>query len=437
MTANITHTYRLKESKVFCMVPWVHIFNSPSGDVQPCCVSLDGTMGNLYDTDVTEIWNNQRYKEFRKELLSDTPSKHCERCYKEEKWGNNVTLRQQFNTDFAEYYKDLIEDSTNQDGTATKMNFLRWDFRFSNLCNLACIGCSPEYSSTWGPLYSKMNPEYKEVQFKNSNKNKDKFIEIIKSQSDKVVKIYFAGGEPLIQPEHYQILEEIRQQDRLDKIDVTYSTNLNTLFYKSTNVIDYWKDIKKLRILVSLDEVDPVRLHYIRYPSEQHKIIENIKLLNQSLTKDGQDWVITPTWNILNMHRIKDIVKFFYDNNLLPKTFFKTYIWEYDIHNIVLLTPERLCVSGASAEHKELIHTRLNEYEEWYISTLIPLKEPKLREHSKNIIKSQMERFHKAVNETNTTTTKDRADWFKLLDSSRGTDFKSVFTELNSCIKKE
>lgn len=427
--------YRLKESKVFCMVPWVHMFNSPSGDVQPCCVSLDGTMGNLYENDIKEIWNNTRYKDFRKELLSDTPSKHCDRCYKEERWGNNATLRQQFNTDFADYYDDLVERSTGHDGTVEKMDFLRWDFRFSNLCNLACIGCSPEYSSTWGPIYKKMNPEYHEVQFKNSNKNKERFIEIIKSQADKVVKIYFAGGEPLIQPEHYEILNEIKKFNRLDKLDVTYSTNLNTLSYKSSNVLDYWQPMKKLRILVSLDEVDENRLYYIRYPSDLKRIVENIKELNAALTEHGQDWVITPTWNILNIHRIKEIVKYFLDNNLLPKTFYKTYIWEYDIHNIILSGPKRLSMSGANSAHKDLIHKRLDEYQKWYIDTLIPLKDPILQAHSKTVIISQVDRFHKAVDEEIDATLEDRAHWINLLDSVRNTNFKETFPELISLIE--
>ena len=428
--------YRLKESKVFCMVPWVHMFNSPSGDIQPCCVSLDGTMGNLYDTPVSDIWNNERYKEFRKELLSDSESKHCERCYKEESWGNDATLRKQFNTDFSDYYEELVEQSTDDQGITDRMDLLRWDFRFSNLCNLACIGCSPEYSSTWGPLYSKMNTEYKEVQFKNSNKNKEKFIDIIKSQTDKVVKIYFAGGEPLIQPEHYQILEEIKNQNRLDKIDITYSTNLNTMTYKSTNVIDYWKKMTKLRVLISIDEIDNDRLHYIRYPSKLDKIIDNIRNLNKELDKSGQDWVITPTWNILNMHRIKEIVKYFFDNDLLPRTFYNSYIWEYDVHNIILANPKRLNVAGADLVHKELIHEKLNEYESWYISTLIPLKSIGLRNHSIKIIQSQMERFHKAVDENIDTTLEDRTHWINLLDNARDTDFKKIFPELHSLIEK-
>jgi len=424
--------YNITESKIFCMAPWVHLFNLPNGDIQPCCVSLNGPVGNLYQTDVKDIWNNEEYKKIRQDMLADRPSPHCTRCYKEEEWGNPGTLRKQFNADFSDQYDELVTDNT---GHASQLSLLRWDFRFSNLCNLACIGCSPEYSSTWAALKKTMDPGFKEIQFKDSKQSKDKFVNIIKTQAGQVKKVYFAGGEPLIQPEHYEILEEIKNLNRLDQIDFTYSTNLTTLDYKSTNIIDYWSKMKKLRVLVSIDEVTVDRLHYIRYPSDLNKLVENIKLLNSRLTNIGQDWVITPTWSIMNMHRMKEILNFFLENDLLPHTFYNSYIWEYDVHNIILMGPERLAVSGAPEEWKKHIHLKLDEYKDWYIATLIPLKNKELQRHSINVITTTIDRFHKAVDETNNTTKDDRLNWITTLDNARSTNFIDTFPELELIIK--
>jgi hypothetical protein len=315
------------------------------------------------------------------------------------------------------------------------MLLLRWDFRFNNLCNLACLGCSSEYSSTWGILNKVLDYNYTEIQFKDSKKNKEKFINVIKTQANYVKKVYFAGGEPLIQAEHYEILEEIKKLNRLQDIDFTYSTNLNTMSYKSTNIIDYWKDMKKLRVLVSIDEVDEHRLYYMRYPSKLNKIVENIKLLNDKLNKPGQDWTITPTWSIMNMHRMKEIVSFFYENNLLPRTFYNSNIWEYDVHNIILMGPERLAISGAPSEWKQLIHTKLDEYKIWYINVLIPLKEQPYREHAVSIINSTIERFHNSVNESNNATITDRKNWFDKMDNARSTNFNKTFPELYNILR--
>ncbi len=422
--------FRLKESKVFCMAPWVHIANIPNGDILPCCISLDGSMGNLYQDDIKDIWNNDRYKEFRKDILNDKESKHCQRCYKEESWGNKATLRNSFNWHFEKDY-DLLINQTAEDGTLLDMKFLRWDFRFSNLCNLACTTCSAQYSSTWVPITKQMDPWFEMPRFNTSDINRDKFINTIKDQSSVVEEIYFAGGEPLIQSEHYEILEQIESIGRLDQISFTYSTNLTSLSYKSTNVVDYWSKMKNLRLLVSIDEIDQERLHYIRYPAKLDKIIDNVRELNKNLTKPGHSWSVTPTWSLMNLHRIKDIISFFKDNDLLPPNFSENLHWEWDIHNIILMHPEHLSISCASPEWKTFLKEKLNEYQDWYLTEMIPLKRQDLRDQATSALKDSMQRFFNALNDQVNFDKEKWLSWVNSLDKVRGTDFAKTFPELN------
>lgn len=422
--------FRLNESKVFCMAPWVHIANIPNGDILPCCISLDGSMGNLYQYDIKDIWNNDRYKEFRRDLLNDKESKHCQRCYKEESWGNNSTLRKSFNGHFAKDYDSLVT-KTASDGTLLDMKFLRWDFRFSNLCNLACTTCSAQYSSTWVPITKQMDPWFEMPKVSTSDINKDKFINTIKDQSNFVEEIYFAGGEPLIQSEHYEILEQISSINRLDKIAFTYSTNLTSLSYKSTNVVDYWNKMENLRLLVSIDEIDQDRLHYIRYPAKLDKIIDNVRELNKNLTRPNQNWSVTPTWSLMNLHRIKEIISFFKDNDLLPHNFSENLHWEWDIHNIILMHPEHLSISCASPAWKEFLTTKLNEYQDWYIAEMVPLKRQDLRKQAEDAVKDSMKRFFNALHDNVEYDKEKWLHWIGSLDKVRGTSFAKTFPELN------
>ena len=55
--------HHLKHSKTFCMAPFMHIHNVPNGDILPCCIGLGGSMGNLYENSIEEIWNNEKYRE--------------------------------------------------------------------------------------------------------------------------------------------------------------------------------------------------------------------------------------------------------------------------------------------------------------------------------------------------------------------------------------
>ncbi len=420
--------FRFNKSKVFCMAPWVSLNNNPNGDILPCCIARDGVFGNLYKDDIETIWNNDKYKEFRKGMLEDKQSPHCERCYKEEEWGSSSNYRKYWNELYYNKYNELIPN-TNPDGSVDKMNLYRWDFRFNNLCNLACIGCGTDYSSSWVELNKKMWPNGKEAKIYSSRDKKEQFINTIKTQAEVVDNIYFAGGEPLLHTEHYEILDELDKLNKLDKVDFMYSTNLTNLQYKDKQVIDYWKKMKRCRVLVSLDEVDPERLYYIRYPSHQETIINNIRLINKELNSVERTWSITPTWNILNTHRMKDIIEFFYVNDLLPEGFRHGVSWDVDIHNIILLHPRHLSISVATPEWKEHLTQKLNEFEEWYSDTLIPLKIPGARFFASQILKGNMDKFRNALKEENNDI--NFRFWYKRLDAARETNFRKTFPELN------
>ena len=63
---------KLYAFKVFCMMPWIHTHVWPSGKAFPCCMS-DSTVeyGNLNDNSLAEIWNNDKYRQLRKNMLND------------------------------------------------------------------------------------------------------------------------------------------------------------------------------------------------------------------------------------------------------------------------------------------------------------------------------------------------------------------------------
>lgn len=419
--------HRLNNSKSFCMAPWVSINNNPNGNILPCCVSkFHEPFGNLNENTIEEIWNNGRFKELRRNMLNDVQTSSCERCYKEEEW-ESFSYRQYWNSNFGNKYDELISQ-TDIDGNLNCMKLYRWDFRFNNLCNLACVGCGSELSSGWIELNKKLYPG-SDPKTHSSRDKKDQFLNTIKSQAPLVEEVYFAGGEPLMHPEQYIILEELKQLNKLDKVSFTYSTNLTNLNYKKYNIIDYWKKMNNCKILVSLDDIDQSRLYYIRYPSNLNSIIDNIKILNNNFRSVKKNWSITPTWNILNIHRIKEITEFFYINDLLPQSFYTSVTWDIDMCNIVLMYPQHLCISIAPPEWKEFIRIKLDEFEYWYENVMIPLKEEHIRPIALKILQGNMNKFKTVLNEK--ISVNDHRSWFENLDVVRNTDFRKTFPELD------
>jgi radical SAM protein with 4Fe4S-binding SPASM domain len=70
-----------------CLRPWTTAYVTANGNCLPCCISPFATtdydslkLGNLLERDLAEIWNDERYQEWRTRLLSDHPPKACEGC---------------------------------------------------------------------------------------------------------------------------------------------------------------------------------------------------------------------------------------------------------------------------------------------------------------------------------------------------------------------
>ncbi|MFB0560339.1 MAG: SPASM domain-containing protein, partial [Candidatus Lokiarchaeia archaeon] len=63
-----------------CIAPWIAPFIQPNSDVIPCD-GVDITMGNLKKESLKKIWNNEKYKRFRKNIQKCGISHPiCKRC---------------------------------------------------------------------------------------------------------------------------------------------------------------------------------------------------------------------------------------------------------------------------------------------------------------------------------------------------------------------
>lgn len=63
-----------------CLVPWYSVDITASGDLAPCHVYYDLTMGNLHEQSFEEIWNGDRYQKFREYMLQNKFMSICPGC---------------------------------------------------------------------------------------------------------------------------------------------------------------------------------------------------------------------------------------------------------------------------------------------------------------------------------------------------------------------
>ena len=109
---------KLKNSKTFCMLPFMHIYGSAGGDMVPCCEAQELPLNNPGET-ALESWNNNNYRELRRALAEDERPERCAVCWHNEDSGI-VSNRQQWEKDNWETFSDLI--SVNDDYSVNNDN---------------------------------------------------------------------------------------------------------------------------------------------------------------------------------------------------------------------------------------------------------------------------------------------------------------------------
>lgn len=270
-------------------------------------------------------------------MLKGEKSDVCKFCYQAEEHG-----AQSFRTSKNEMLDqmisaDEIRDMTNPDGSLKNFKMRYWDVRFSNVCNLSCRMCGPEYSHTAA--------KEEEVKFNGSYVKKahdtDDFDSVIEKYGplDELYDVYFAGGEVLFQPEHWQMLEHLISIGKTD-VMLMYNTNLTKLDYNNYKLLDYISKFKDVTFTVSLDGTGKL-LEYIRWGSNWDTIVNN---LNQVKTLPNSHLRFNHVTMFYNVLALSDTLEFLFDNEYIN--------YDYEIDLTIANEPDNH-VSALPAEFKQ------------------------------------------------------------------------------------
>ena len=306
----------LKKSKTFCLAPWLSIHTWPDGNTYPCCLwRSDKPVGNINEETLVEIWNNDTMKRTRAGMLNSERISSCKRCYELEESGDS-SYRKRINNEH--WDKINYIDSTDIDGKLNIMNLHLWDIRISNFCNFKCRSCGLGLSSSWFSdtvaLGNKVDKALINVNDKAS------FMEMLEPHYSCVDEIYFAGGEPLIMPEHYQILDKLLELGRTD-VNIRYSTNFSKLVYKGSHIFDYWKHFPNLELYISIDGIGRIG-EYVRKGYSDELFHKNVLEYKNSNIKHT-DYAYAITYGTLNYLHLFDMVLDFIKRDFVDKDAFK------------------------------------------------------------------------------------------------------------------
>lgn len=346
--------FLLKESKTFCIYPWIHLHAYPTGEAYPCCHAemKVGEIGNCKQQSLHEIWNSPQQRQLRLDMLEQRPNAACARCYEQEQSGF-FSGRQSANKHHGHHIAKVNE--TSSDGNLEKFQMTYWDIRFSNLCNLSCRSCGHIFSSSWYKDQARLaggDWAQKNKVLNYAGRHETDVWEQLIEHLDYVEQIYFAGGEPLMMDEHYRILEELERRGRFD-VRLIYNTNFTQTKLKDRYVFDYWKKFDSVAVGASLDAMGP-RAEYIRRGTDW-AVIESNRQQMQEICPEV-DFYISPTLSIMNAWHLPDFHRDWVERGLIRAQ---------DCNINILQDPAIYRIDIAPHEYKKRVRRKLEDHLFW------------------------------------------------------------------------
>ena len=343
---NEREEFLLKDSKTFCIYPWIHLHAYPTGEAYPCChAEMAYPVGNTRFKTLEDIYRDAPMRELRKDMLNERYNPACNRCYEQEESGF-FSGRRSANKHHGHHVKRIDDD---------KFQMSYWDIRFSNLCNLSCRSCGHIFSSSWYQDQTKLaGGDWKDRNkaLNNAGRTETDMWEQLVPHLDYVEQIYFAGGEPLMMAEHYNILDELERRGRFD-VRLIYNTNFTHVQLKDRTVFDYWKKFDSVAVGASLDAMGP-RAEYIRKGSNWNNVERNRMQMLE--TCPDVDFYISPTLSIMNALHLpkfhREWVK-------------KGYIKPQDLNVNILQDPAHLRIDIAPTKYKRVIQADYEDHLDW------------------------------------------------------------------------
>jgi MoaA/NifB/PqqE/SkfB family radical SAM enzyme len=361
---------KLKQSKTFCMLPFMHIYGTAGGDIVPCCEAQEVPLNNPGET-ALESWNNENYKELRRALTNNERPERCEVCWHNEDSGI-VSNRQQWEEDNWNEFADEIE--VNDDYSVT--NSPKWiELKVSNFCNLKCIMCST-HSSYKRVKDLDIITKYQEKGHETRLLRPTTLFDSLNKWPDlweHVHTLQFTGGEPIINQEHYDLLDSIPQHLK-HKIKLRYASNLSHIKFKKYDLVKIWNEFKTVNIKISMDGVGDV-YNFIRQDGDWDNVYANMMVLDSEPTIDVAAGITIQSHNIYHMPEFYD----FWKHSDIKLRF---------ITANILQTPRYLAPSVWPEEYREAIINKLkgalNEHPEMQkFITYMENNQPNIRDYAK------------------------------------------------------
>jgi organic radical activating enzyme len=316
-------------NEAFCLAPWIHTYNGTLGERRVCCISsLELGKGST----LSESWNCDEIKGLRRDMIAGKKIESCNLC-------NNQPYENTYKFHFNGNYKyvlDEILNNTSEDGTYYG-HPITFDYR-NDLCNLKCRICGSSASSSIRAEFTKFGNYQKESELLSGEESRKLSENQLREmlfliENTDVKEIYWAGGEPLFNINHYKVLNRLVELGKTD-VFLRYNTNFTNTTFREFNFLDIIKHFDRVHFYFSQDGIGDTA-EYLRYGQNFEKWNSNIQQIIK-IKKPEWEFYVHSVMTILTLLDVENILEYVHRFENVNLSFFKCFSDEYKD----ILTPE-------------------------------------------------------------------------------------------------
>ena len=267
--------------KYVCHAPLSSMYIGIGGMITSCCVNRTYLLGNYPENSLEESWFGERRMALAKAMKRGDLSKGCEVCYHSIVGGNT-------SGNSARAYDKFAEQRHKYPA--------KIDFELSNRCNLECIICRGERSSSIRKNREKLPPIQTPFD--------DAFIQELDPFLPHLKETQFLGGEPFLIPIYLDIWERMAAVN--PSIHVRVQTNATILTDRVKKILESMR----FSISISIDAVNKELYEEVRINGKFDTVSENIKYYQDYCLRKNTTLSISYTPMIRNWHELPDSVRF-------------------------------------------------------------------------------------------------------------------------------
>lgn len=233
--------------KRLCYAPYSSIFFSRAGYMSACYATYSEKSDRWPETSIHDAWFKGELSRIRNHIALNDLDYACSFCkpyFISHNFGSLLTKKYDAYSFGSTKYPQIME------------------FELSNCCNLECIMCDGNLSSSIRKNRDKQ-PPYKEIYNKN-------FVEELRPFIPHLKMAEFTGGDPFMIQIYYDIWDMIQKTNPSCGILIT--TNANTMTNRVENML---KTFKNLNFNISLDSLNKEHFERIRIHAGYERVINN------------------------------------------------------------------------------------------------------------------------------------------------------------------